>query len=42
MVGDHAALHKGKALAEVGLPYSSESWGAGIWGGSAVVKKATV
>jgi hypothetical protein len=30
MVWDHAPFHKGKALAEVGLPYSSESCEAGI------------
>jgi hypothetical protein len=42
VVWDHAALHKGKALAEVGLPYSSESCRAGIWAGSAVGIKATV
>jgi hypothetical protein len=41
VVWDHAALHKEKALGEVGLPYSSKSCGAGIWGGLAVGRKAT-
>ena len=42
VVWDHAAFHKAKAVGEVGLrrvyqpPYSPESCGAGICGGSAV------
>jgi hypothetical protein len=36
VVGDHAAFHKGKAVGEGGPPYSPESYGAGIGGGSGV------
>ena len=42
VVWDHAAFHKAKVVGEVGLrriyqpPYSPESCGAGIGGGSAV------
>jgi len=35
-------FHKGRAVGEVGLPYSLESCGAGICGGSAVGRRATV
>jgi hypothetical protein len=46
VVWDHAAFHKAKAVGEVGLrrvyqpPYSPESCGAGICGGSAVGRRA--
>jgi hypothetical protein len=46
VVWDHAASHKGKAVGEMGLrrvyrpPYSPESYGAGIGGGSAVGRGA--
>jgi len=46
VVWDHAAFHKAKAVGEVGLrrvyqpPYSPESCGAGICGGSAVGRGA--
>jgi hypothetical protein len=36
VVGDHAAFPKGKAVGEVGPPYSPDSCRAGICGGSAV------
>ena len=42
VVWDHAAFPKGKAVGEGGLPYAPESCGAGICGGSAVGKRATV
>ena len=48
VVWDHAAFHKAKAVGEVGLrrvyqpPYSPESCGAGICGGSAVGRRTTV
>ena len=46
VVWDHAAFHKAKAVGEVGPrrvyqpPYSPESCGAGICGGSAVGRGA--
>ena len=48
VVWDHAAFHKAKVVGEVGLrwiyqpPYSPESCGAGICGGSAVGRRTTV
>jgi hypothetical protein len=42
VVWDHAAFHRGKAVGGVGLPYAPESYGAGICGGSAVGRRATV
>ena len=48
VVWDHAAFHKAKVVGEVGLrrvyqpPYAPESCGAGIGGGSAVGRRATV
>ena len=42
VVWDHAAFPKGKAVGEGGLPYAPESCGAGICGGSAVGRRATV
>ena len=42
VVWDHAALPKGKAVGEGGLPYAPESCGAGVCGGSAVGRRATV
>jgi hypothetical protein len=41
VVGDHAAFPKAKAVGE-GAPYSPESCRAGICGGSAVGRRATV
>ena len=35
-------FHKGRAVGEVGLPYSPESCGAGICGGLTVDRRATV
>ena len=46
VVWDHAAFPKAKAVGEGGLqqvyqpPYSPQSWGAGIGGGSAVGRRA--
>jgi hypothetical protein len=37
--GDHAAFPKAKAVGEVGPPYSLESCGAGMGGGSAVGRR---
>jgi hypothetical protein len=42
LVWDHAAFYKGKAAGERGAPYAPESYGAGICGGSAVGRRATV
>jgi hypothetical protein len=42
VVWDHAAFPKGKAVEEGGPPYAPESYGAGICGGSAVGRRATV
>ena len=39
--GGHAAFHKAKAVRE-GAPYAPESCEAGICGGSAVGRRATV
>ena len=39
VVWDHAAFPKGKAVSEVGPPYSPESCEAGIGGGSAVGRR---
>ena len=38
----HATFHQAKAVGEGRLPYSLESCGAGICGGSAVGRRATV
>jgi hypothetical protein len=40
VVWDHAVFHKGKAVREGRPPYSPESCGAGIGGGSAVGRRA--
>jgi len=42
LIWDHAAFPKGKAVREGGPPYAPESCGAGICGGSAVGRRATV
>ena len=42
VVWDHAAFQQAKAVGEGRLPYSLESCGAGICGGSAVGRRATV
>jgi hypothetical protein len=42
VVWDHGAFHKGKAVGEGRPPYSPESCGAGIGGGSAVGRWALV
>ena len=42
VVWDHAAFPKGKAVREGGPPYAPESCGAGICGGSAVGRRATI
>jgi hypothetical protein len=40
VVWEHAVFHKGKAVGEGRPPYSPESCGAGIGGGSAVGRRA--